>query len=651
MGNRLYLDLETRSATDLRKAGHQRYIADPTTEITVGSFYFQGDQHVFGVVNPKMADKVTHVPDVALLPFPDLFRAVNIADEIVIHNAAFDVNILSLYGVFVPVRKVSCTMARAQSLALPGGLDALTKTLGVPGKVDAGRSLVLKTCKPRKDGWHEEPASWRDLLVYCSYDVRALTGVDRMLPELPPHERIIWERTWRKNIRGLPIDLDLCRAIADRRVAIERECTETLKRLTFNRVTKVTERAKIMQWLTFMNWPLENLRKETVEAALIEHGGEMPFIVFEVLTMLQESGGMAPTKAQSLLDRQVNGKYMDGTRYFGARSGRGTSEGTNLFNIARPSNKNKFEDIMANLAKGEPVDNTALSDALRGVIAAPPSYHVLDVDIAGAELRMSLWYAGDWEKLRLLDEPDFDLYAEQGKIIFGIENLSKKTHPLERQLSKNVVLGGGYQCGGERFLGMLRRETNVDYEVRKNMTLERATSIIAGYRKANPLLVRIWGELDAAARAALERPGYPVTAARGLLCFTCDRAGVLWLRLPSGRSLPHYDAHINESGELVYVRARFGHMMQSKAFGGAWLEIACQSAVRDVLTIAEETIEKELPEVDLRLDIYDSIVAFVPENRADDLQKKVEEILSRPLAWAAGLRLRGEGYHAKRMRK
>src|SRR6185369_10310490 len=96
-----------------------------------------------------------------------------------------------------------------------------------------------------------------------------------------------------------------------------------------------------------------------------------------VLEILQADGGSAPNKAQALLDRHVDGFYKDGTRYFGARSGRGTSEGANMFNIARPSGKYNgkngkpsIEDVITGLKLGFKYDNTALTDCLRGCIVA-----------------------------------------------------------------------------------------------------------------------------------------------------------------------------------------------------------------------------------------------------------------------------------------
>ena len=64
-------------------------------------------------------------------------------------------------------------MGRAQSLALPGGLDQVCTTLGIEGKDPRGRELVMKTCRPQRDGtFNEDVQTYRELMAYNGVDVR-----------------------------------------------------------------------------------------------------------------------------------------------------------------------------------------------------------------------------------------------------------------------------------------------------------------------------------------------------------------------------------------------------------------------------------------------------------------------------------------------
>ena len=146
-----------------------------------------------------------------------------------------------------------------------------------------------------------------------------------------------------------------------------------------------------------------------------------------------------------------------------------------------------------------------------------------------------------------------------------------------------------------------------------------------------------------------EQPGRVFPA--GKVAFQKDNNGTVWMLLPSGRAVPHYSAHIMHGGEMAFFRAKFGAMLRQKAFGGSLLEIACQSMTRDIITAAEADIERELPDVYLGLDVYDSILAWAPVGVAAQRSAQIRDIMKRPRHWTAGLPLNCEGYESDRMRK
>jgi len=87
-----------------------------------------------------------------------LYEDLHVCSEVVAHHANFDISILRALNPFwnVGPEKVNCTMARAQALALPGGLDQVCTALGISGKDKRGRQLVMATCKPQRDGTLEQ---------------------------------------------------------------------------------------------------------------------------------------------------------------------------------------------------------------------------------------------------------------------------------------------------------------------------------------------------------------------------------------------------------------------------------------------------------------------------------------------------------------
>jgi DNA polymerase len=629
-------DLETRSRVDLKSAGARRYAADPSTQITVAVWQFRGIKKRACPVHPELG---TH-------HIAELYSDIRQCRRFVAHHANFDANILVRQNPFLelPLSKIDCTMARAQALALPGGLDQVCTALGIKGKDPAGRATVMATCRPQRDGtFNEKIGVYQTLCAYADQDRECLIELDARLPPLSADERLIFERTWRKNEIGLPIDIALATAIAMRRQEIEQESTLKLMELTQNAVTKLSQRQRIIEWCNGGNRAagLENTQKHVVAEKLADE--DLHPDVRIVLELLQAEGGSAPLKAQALLDRHIGGFYKDATRYFGARSGRGTSEGANMFNIARPSGKFDPEQVILGLKQGFRYGNVALTDALRGCIVAPSGWMVCDNDLSNAEYRLALWTAGDTERLIMLaagGDPYIYNAIAMGRCPPGS---TKATHPQERQSYKSVTLGGNYQLGWKTYMAHQRRDGN-------NMTEVKARSDIEGYRQANSLLKQCWYNLSDAFKFAIyEQPGRIFPA--GKTAFQKDAHGTIWMLLPSGRAVPHYSAHITAEGEMAFFRGKFGAMLRQKAFGGSLLEIFCQSCTRDLVTAAEADIERELSDVVLILDVYDSILALAPAAIAKERSAQMREIMKRPRHWTVGLPLDCEGYESERMRK
>ena len=646
----LLVDVETRSRVDLKAAGARRYAADPSTQVTTAVWHFRGALKTACTVHLHLG---TH-------PITALYDDIRACSRFVAHNANFDVNVLRRQNPFVdiPLSKVDCTMGRAQSMALPGGLDEVCTTLGIKGKDPRGRALVMATCRPRRDGtFNEDIQTFRELLEYNVQDTRCLIEVDARLPPLSADERLIFERTWRKNETGLPIDIGLATAIALRREEIEQETTLKLMELTNNAVTKLSQRQRIIEWCNGGNRAagLESTQKHVITEKLTDD--DLHPDVRLVLELLRDEGGSAPLKAQALLNRHVGSWYKDATRYFGARSGRGTSEGANMFNIARPSGRYDgksgrptIDSVIHGLKQGFRYDNFALTDCLRGCIVAPDGWVLCDNDLSRAELGIALWQAGDTERLKII-EAGGDLYMYNAIECLGLpKNATKETHPKERQTYKSVTLGGNYQLGWKTYLALLIK-TAAENGLRKyELTELKARTDIDGYRGGDPLLKQLWYDLAEAFKFAIyEAPGRIFPA--GKIAFQKDTYGTVWMLLPSGRAVPHYSAHITYAGEMAFFRGKFGAMLRQKAFGGSLLEISCQSMTRDLVTAAEADIERELPDVVLLLDVYDSILALAPAPVAEQRSAQMREIMKRTRSWTAGLPLGCEGYESTRMRK
>jgi hypothetical protein len=185
--------------------------------------------------------------------------------------------------------------------------------------------------------------------------------------------------------------------------------------------------------------------------------------------------------------------------------------------------------------------------------------------------------------------------------------------------------------------------------MRTSISEQQAQDDIRNYRDANPLLVRLWSQLkNAFYNCFYEAPGRYFKA--GAITLFKDGT-TIWLTLPSGRSIPHYSCFIGPDGNMGFFRAKFGAMLPQKVFGGSLLEISCQSMTRDIITACEYDIEKELPDIVLLLDVYDSIIAIAPVEIAKQREEQMRAIMRRPRSWTGNLPLNAEGYSGPRMKK
>jgi DNA polymerase len=149
----LYLDVETRSRIDLKEVGAWRYAADPSTEALVLAFAADaGPAELWFPGMPAPAEIVAAAAD------PECTVGA--------HNAAFErviwKHILGPRHGFpeIPLERWRCSMALAHAAALPGGLEKACEALGLPvAKDKAGAALMLRMCKPRRNGtWLEDAA-------------------------------------------------------------------------------------------------------------------------------------------------------------------------------------------------------------------------------------------------------------------------------------------------------------------------------------------------------------------------------------------------------------------------------------------------------------------------------------------------------------
>lgn len=221
------IDVETRSALDLRKVGHWRYSADPTTDVWCVAYAIDDSPvQLWRPGDPPPAE------------FAD-------AAEVIAHNAPFERSIVSnVLGPRykwpdVPIATWRCTMAACLALALPPSLKKVAEVLRLPEQ-KGSKSIVDLTCKPRRPRgdedpnglyWFDDPERLEALFEYCKQDVETERALWKWLPPLSPAEQKLWELDQIINDRGFYTDGRLILAAIDIATAAEQAVQTELQQI------------------------------------------------------------------------------------------------------------------------------------------------------------------------------------------------------------------------------------------------------------------------------------------------------------------------------------------------------------------------------------------------------------------------------------
>ena len=651
------IDLETRSALDLRKTGVYPYAAHPTTDVWCASYALPGEE------------VKTWLPGA---PCPrDLADYVRSGGAIHAWNAQFERiiwrDILTpRYGWPLPeLEQWHCTAAAAAAMALPRSLGDAAAALGMEEqKDDGGRALMLRMARPRKPRkgedpeallWTDNPEKLRELIAYCEQDVRTERGIAEVVRELGPIEREIYLLDQRVNDRGVGIDLELVEA-AERIVKTgTSRANREIAQITKGAATAVTKPADIQAWLEGEGVELDNLRKETVRDILAEGGLDED--TRAVLELRSETAKSSTAKLRSMQHASCDdGRARGLLLYHGASTGRWTGRLIQPQNFPRGDVKapERFiEPVMAGdydalAAVAPPL--AIVSALLRAMIKAAPGHVLMAADYAQIEARVLAWLAGAHDLVHLFASGG-KVYEEMAAYIYGkpVDQIGKDSH--ERQIGKNTVLGAGYGMGAKTFVDQVQAQTGVVIEQ------EEGQRAIDGYRRKYPRIPALWAALNRAAIKAVEFPGTVATAGLGGCIRFTIRGRFLWCVLPSGRPLAYADPELREmpvpwggtrpTVTFMGVNSYSRKWERRKSYGGLWTENVVQAIARDLIAAAMYRLE--LGGYRPVLSVHDEVLCEPPQDHGS-LEEMMSLMVKCP-TWAKGLPVAVDGWRAERFKK
>lgn len=603
------------------------------------------------------------------------------------HHAHFDGLILSHHYDTIPGFWLdTLSMARALHGTVVG--NSLAKLLPYYGYGEKGHEVVMAKGKRRRDF---TPAEYAAYGGYCINDVDGCKDVfDKMVaagfPEFELHLIDVTVRcfTEPKFVIDEPLLKDaladehqrkielLARVAQDKSVLSSNEKFAALLRsfgiappLKVSLPATKTARAKDPNAEPVMGYAFAKTDPGMVD--LLEHEDE--HIRWLAEARLSVKSTINITRAERFLASGARGRAVPVYLKFAAAHTHrwGGGDKMNFQNLERTNKKDP--------KKGR----------LRKALRAPEGYRLVVVDSGQIEARVLGWLAGHetlLETFRRNDamgvdehgEPIGDFYSDFGSTVFQ-KTISKKTHPLERQVAKSMALGLGFGMGWFKFAGELVKgmlgapsvvfsfsdalKFNVDVEGFAEEHGDRVDGMVTRisgrelmvhcavtkylvdlYRERNAPIPALWKTSEKVLAAMTE--GFEMPIGPGGVIRTV-RHGVVG---PNGLAMkyPGLERRTEEGpyGPRSYYSYQGGHggRERVRAYGGSITENLVQWIARIIVAEQVLPIKARYPIVTMT---HDEAVAIAPVQDADAALDLAMTSFKAPPAWCATIPLNASG--------
>lgn len=696
----VFLDIESRSACDLKTAGGWNYAAHPTTQFLTVSWSEEEDEDsVWLATDRKVPEQYlqTHLAGITvhtgLTPPPTLLGLVH--RPWCAHNAwTFDEHVWKALAPVAPAQWID-TFPLALSVGLPGGLNAIGKLLWQSGKYEEG-SAVLKRVSRNVT----KPVGIGELCLIAKYNVQDVRLLRLLWAEIQKtlrtteHEKRVMAAHRAINDRGVQVDRGMLRSLISLSLESKAEAVKKIADLTggfLAHIDDLNSRAKVFKWLDKEGVDIgPSLRKELVQQFIDGadvaddddpptgcgedvSGDAVPRSLQRVVTVLslrsnalRITGGKLKAAAEAIqADDRVRGLFV----YWGAGPGRSAGRRIQVQNLPRPKPGVPVWDLCwlhdslgclpIGAVKAKVYDGATTDDAAAALIRSMFVGKCLAAaDFAAIEARVIAWLSGE-EWMNEAFRNDEDIYLTLAYKVYGpAANWPvppNKKHPW-RQVCKIVELGSLYGLGDVQ-LSVFLAANGIDlsevgttpYDL--TMSFRKLHPKIAGEQageyKGRPYFKGgFWDQLNWAALAAIE--GHPTSVGR--IHYEMLH-GHLYAVLPSGRAIMYREARIEpvmtwwgkEVMSMVYTNARYG---KTPMYPGKHCENVVQGCARDFMF--NSIVLMEDAGLSVVMHVHDEPVADIVHQDKFPLFMKCISTLP---GWADGFTLDAEGGTAPRYAK
>ena len=637
--NTLEIDIETYSDVDLGKCGQYRYVESPSFEILL--FAYSINDGPVSVIDLASGEKL-----------PDYLKeAIESEDVIKIaHNAAFERVCLSRFlgyptGKYLDPESWRCSMIMAAYNGLPLSLKSVGEALNLDAKkMTEGKELIRYfciPCKPTKvNGGRtrnlpsDAPEKWTLFKAYNKRDVEAEQGIVRRLSKYPVPD-FVWteyHQSERINDRGIRVDIGFVQGCLNIDEQSKEHMTDRMKEITG--LSNPNSVLQLTKWLSENGVETPGLDKKSVQNLIKTTTGE----VQEALILRSRLSKTSIKKYQAMMDSVCSDDRARGMfQFYGAnRSGRYSGKIIQLQNLS----KNHMEDLISPrlLIRHKDYDTLdmlyddipdVLSQLVRTSFIPADGYKYIVADFSAIEARVLSWLAGEKWRMDVFANGG-DIYCATASKMFHCNVVKGGENGELRQKGKQAELACGYGGGVGAMIAMGALDMGMQEEELK--------PLVDAWRAASPHIVNLWWEVDRAVKTCIKKG--TTESVNGLKFYM--KSGVLFIRLPSGRTLSYIKPQIGENkfgGESVtyMFTDTVNKWSRIESYGPKFIENIVQGISRDILCYAMSNLK------DYRIcaHVHDECIIECPQ---DETVEHICQIMSQTPPWAQGLVLNADGY-------
>lgn len=653
------IDLETFSSIPI-KNGVYAYAESPDAEVLLFAYSINNGPVI--VVDIASGEEI---PEIILKSITD----VNV--EKWAFNATFERIFLSIwlkryypeyfqsYGIsedsvgnYLNPTSWKCSMIWSAYMGLPLSLEGVGAILGLEKqKLKEGKDLIRYfciPCKPTKTNGgrtrnlpEHAPDKWEMFKSYNKRDVEVEMNIQKKLSRFPVPD-FVWNEyhlDQEINDRGIMLDMEVVKNAIRFDAFSKARLMGTLKEKTElenpNSVTQMKE------WLINKGIETDSLDKKSI----LELLKTVPKDVADVLKLRQQLAKSSVKKYQAMessvcSDGRARGMF----QFYGAnRSGRWAGRIIQLQNLPQNhmSDLAEARDIVKsgdyefmNLLYDDVPD--VLSQLIRTAFVPKPGYKFCVSDFSAIEARVIAFLAKENWRIDVFKN-NGDIYCASASAMFHVpvEKHGINSHLRQKGKIAELALGYGGSCGALTAMGALDMGISED----------ELQPLVNSWRAANPNIVQLWWDVDAAVKNAIKQR--TATETHGIR-FVYQSA-MLFIVLPSGRRLCYIKPKISENkfgGESVTYEGvgNAKKWERIESYGPKFVENIVQAISRDILCYAMKTLSHCF----IVGHVHDELIIEVPESA--NLNTICEQMGKTP-NWIEGILLRADGYETEFYKK